>query len=81
MGKELPLGIEDLVNKRLSWEKNQGTNGRIRTLAQQIFEFRIKFGIPGDSLSDWLEAEQIVKLEFINIELVGHPKLARGSNF
>lgn len=64
MSKELPLGAEGLVEKRLSWENYLGNESEIAVKAFEIYQRRTAKGINGTPERDWQLAEKMVKIKF-----------------
>ena len=69
MGKELPNGAEEYVEKRLSWEKYLGCDSEVAIEAFGIYLKRVASGTKGTPEQDWLAAEEIVRRRF-TIELL-----------
>ncbi len=65
MAIELNAVPEGLIQKYLSWDRNQGEGSRVSRQAFKIYERRLKNKIPGTRDEDWQKAEAVVRRQAI----------------
>ena len=71
MSKELPLGADGLVEKRLSWENHLGNGSEIAVKAFEIYQRRVAKGTSGTPERDWQLAEKMIRIKFTKELLKG----------